>query len=299
MTTPPPEDSTPIVTPTPEETRAINNAFSDEEILALAKQIQESGALGFEPVTLVKGTITAVANTGSPPTVTINISGDTTTPVGQVRLMNNYSPVVGHTVIIAKMGPDIVVLGHIADLAANVATNGAGGWIKADISNGTHNADSQGDVFYRRILDHGSWKMQWQGGWGVSGTFVIDTAKALPAEYRPRVKRPVTAARQFSTGAIACHAVFHTDGRVEIQGMTQAINTASVSGDVGFSSGGGTSVTDTSHNHADWEGFATFTTFMSHSHSDGGHDHSFFGGGHTHPVTAPSWVSFNGLEYFL
>jgi hypothetical protein len=299
MTTPPPEGSPPLATPTVEETRAITNAFSDEEILALAKQIQESGALGFDPTTIVKGIVTAVNTTGSPPTVTINISGDTTTAIASIRILNNYSPVVGHTVLIAKQGADIVVLGHVADLGGAAVSNGAGGWVKATLAGGSHNADSQGDVYYRRILDHGAWKMQWQGGWGVSGTVMVT---ALDAEYRPRVKRPLLAARQFSTGATACHMVFHTDGKVEMQGATQAINSGTVSGDIGF--------TDPIDNttYVDPVDFSTADATDGHSHGVvgghdhgvvGGHDHSFSGGAHTHPVTAPTWVSLNGLEYFL
>lgn len=300
MTTPPPETSPPIVTPTPEETRAITNAYSEEEIRALADAIKKSGELGFEPNTLTKGIITAIDFAGSPPTVTINIGGDTTTPIANVRMLNDYSPVVGHTVLISKQGPDIIIFGHIAEVAGKAVANGANGWTLATLSAGSHNGDSQGSVYYRRVLEDGSWKMQWQGGWGVSGTFMINTGQALATEFRPSAKRVLTAARTL-TGLPDCQMAFHTDGRVELLGGTAtAGNTTNVSGDVGIGSEGGGGVADTSHNHADWEGFATYTTFMSHSHGGGGgHDHAFFGGGHTHPVTAPTWVSLNGLEYFL
>lgn len=302
MTTPPPESTTPLIAPTLEETRAITNAYSEEEIRSLAQALLSSGELGFDPVTLVKGIIDTVDTVGSPPTVTVKIGGDTTTSVPAVRVLNNYSPVVGHTVLVAKQGADIVVLGHIADLGAKGAANGAGGWTQATLTGGSHNGDSMGTVYYRRILDHGSWKMQWRGGWTVSGTFLINTANALATEYRPAEKRTVLAARNFTTGSGWVQLAFHTDGRVEMLGGTQvAGNSANASGEVGFtSSGGGTGVADTSHNHADWEGFATFTTFQSHSHSvSAGHDHTFFGGGHTHPVTAPTWVSLHNVEYFL
>lgn len=301
MTTPPPEATSPIVTPTVEEARAIANAYSDEEIRSLAQAVLKSGELGFDPTTLVKGIIAAVDTAGSPPTVSIQISGDTATTIASVRVMNNYSPVTGDTVLIAKQGADIVVLGHIADLGGKVVANGAGGWVLATLSAGSHNGNSMGSVYYRRILDHGSWKMQWRGGWAASGTLMINTGQALATEFRPVEKRSVLAARQFQTGLVACQVDFHTDGRVELTGSTQAAGlSTNVSGDVGVTSIGGGGIADTSHNHADWEGFATFTTFMSHSHGGGGgHDHSFFGGGHTHPVTAPTWVSLHNVEYFL
>jgi hypothetical protein len=298
MTTPPPESSTPLVAPTPEETRALANALSEEEIRALAQVLVQSSELGFDPATIVKGTITAINSTGSPPTVTATISGATDTAVPDIRLLNNYSPVVGHTVLMGKVGADLFVLGHIADQSGASVTNGAGGWIKATLSAGSHNADSQGDVCYRRILDNGSWKMQWQGGWTVSGTTIIS---AMDTIYRPRAKRPLLSARQFSTGALACHVVFHTSGLVEIQGQTQnAGNNGTVSGEVSYVDPNDfttyvdpidSTTFDTDHSHG---------VIGGHDHGVvGGHDHTFSGGSHTHPVTAPTWVSLNGLEYFL
>lgn len=301
MTTPPLETTVPVVAPTPEETRAISNPYSDELIRKLAQFIQKSGQLGFDPTTLKKGIIIAIDVTGSPPTVSIQISGDTTTTVASVRMLNNYSPVVGHTVLIVQQGADIVILGHIADLGGKTAANGAGGWNLATLSAGSHNGNSSGNVYYRRILDHGSWKMQWRGGWAVSGTFMINTGQALAAEYRPAETRPVLAARHFASGPVACHMVFTSDGRVEMQGGTQASSTGTVSGDIGFvDPADSTSVADTSHNHLGDSGGVTGVTSITHNHSIvGGHDHSFFGGSHTHPVTSPTWVSLHGVEYFL
>jgi hypothetical protein len=298
MTTPPPEASVPVVAPTPEETRAINNSFSDEEILALAKQIQQAANLGFDPTTLVKGVVTAVDAIGSPPTVSLNISGDTTTTVSNVRLLNTYSPVVNDTVLLARQGSDIVILGQIAAWGGKATTNGANGWVQATLAAGSHNGDSQGNVYYRRIMDNGAWKMQWMGGWGVSGTIMVN---ALATEYRPSAKRVVLASRNLA-GLPVCQLAFHTDGRVELlAGTSTAGNSGNVSGEVSFVDPiDSTTTADTSHNHADWEGFATFTTFQSHSHGVvGGHTHSFSGGSHTHSVTAPTWVSLNGVEYFL
>jgi hypothetical protein len=298
MTTPALESTVPVVAPTPEETRALTNAATDEEVLALAKQIQQAASLGFDPTTLVKGIVTAVDFAGTPPTVSLNISGDTTTAISSVRILNTYSPVVGDTVLIAKQASDIVILGQIANLGGKTVTNGANGWVKATLFAGSHNADSQGDVYYRRILDNGSWKMQWQGAWGVSGTIMVS---GLTTDYRPKAKRVLDAARTL-TGLPVCQLAFHTDGRVELLGGTStAGNSGTVSGEVSYVDPADvTDFIDLGHAHVDWEGIATSFTGLGHSHGVfGGHDHTFSGGSHTHPVTAPTWVSLHGVEYFL
>lgn len=298
MTTPPPEGSVPIVTPTSEETRAINKALSDEEIRSLAQQLLKSGQLGFEPSTLVKGVVTAFDFLGSPPTLTVEISGDTTVSISNVRVINTYSPQVGHTVLLAKQGSDIVVIGHIAAVSAYKLGED---WVRATLTNGSHGGNSNGDIYYRRILDHGSWKMQWRGGWNTSGTLMINTANALTSEFRPSSKRSVLCARHIQTGATAAQWDFHSDGRVELVGSIQTANSAVATGDIG---------TIGSHYHG-------IGAVGSHSHptpgtsangghdhgggtsSNGGHDHPFYGGSHTHSVSSPTWVSLNGVEYFL
>lgn len=303
MTTPPPETSIPIVAPTLEETRAINNALTDDEIRELAKQIAQSGALGFDPTTILKGVITAIAADTIPPTLSIQISGDTTATVTEVRLLNSYSPQVGHTVLIAKQGADIVVLGNVMAQGATGTESGAGDWTVADLTNGSHGGNSNGDVAYRRVLDHGSWKMQWRGGWNVSGTMMINTADALASEFRPESKRSCLVARHIQTGAVAAQLDFHTDGRVELVGGTTTAASANTSGDVGAA--GGFSVGSHAHGMPfDGEGGAPTHDHLGGTFNGGGfsvsnHDHGFSGGSHSHTVSSPTWVSLNGLEYFL
>lgn len=302
MTTPPPEASTPLVTPTVEETRAINNAYSDEEIRALAQQLLKSGQLGFDPSTILKGIVKAVNSTGSPPTVTIEISGDTTTQITSVRVMNNYTPTVGHTVLIVKQGADIVVLGHIADLAANTVNSNSGGWLRATLSNGTHGGNGNGDIYYRRILDHGSWKVQWRGGWNVSGVMMIDTAQALGTEYRPTSKRSIVAPRSPTGGQPSLQWDFLTDGRVEMVAYQFSTNNSTVSGDVHTVDPGDYTdtvdpVDSTTGGGADGH---THGVVGGHWHGVfGSHDHGFTGGSHSHPAVAPNWVGLNGVEYYI
>jgi hypothetical protein len=301
MTTPLPETPIPASTPTAEGSKALANSLSETEILSLAQEIVKAGSLGFDPKTTVKGVITAVNFAGSPPTVTIEISGSSAVQVADVHVLNNYSPVVGQTVLVDKQGADIVILGSVADLAADSADGGAGGWIKPTLAGGSHGGNSNGDIFYRRILDHGSWKMQWRGGWNVSGTFILNTGQALAAEYRPGEKRTVLASRQFQTGAQACQVDFHTDGRVEVTGMTQATLSGTVSGDISYVDPGDfTDFVSGTHAHVDGSGFITTSVTLGHDHGViGGHDHVMSGGSHTHPVTTPTWVSLNGVEYFI
>lgn len=302
MTVQPPESTRSLAAPTLAETNAISNAGSDEEIRLLAQQLVKSGQLGFDPTTVLKGVVTAIDVAGQPPTLSIQISGDTTTTITGVRLLDNYSPSIGHTVLVDKLGSDIVVRGHIADSDAVGSGDGAGGWIKATLAAGSHGGNNNGDVSYRRILDHGSWKMQWRGGWNVSGTDLIDSGDALGVEYRPSSLRSLLATRTAIGGSNNVKLDFNTDGTVELVGATTSPNSASISGDVfsatpSSANAGGTDVrlsgylsqagSDLGHSHA----------LGSHGH--GSHDHGFSGGSHSHGVSSPTWVSLHNVEYFL
>lgn len=277
---------------TPEEQAALD-AAQEKQIRELAAQITQMSKLGFDPLTIRKGIVAAVSDTTSPPTVAINISGDATTLVSQVRTLNNYTPVVGQTVLVGKQGTEIFLLGAIS--AANpmsVNNFSDNGWIRATLTNGSHGGNSNGDVYYRRVLDHGSWKMQWRGGWSPAGaTAMIDTADALGTDYRPSSHRSVLCARAL-TGETAAQFDFHTNGRVVLTGGTTATNSASVS--LGGSTGSASTSSYVEHSH----GGAVATAGITHN--DGFHSHSWSdSASHSHTPTAPSWVSLNGLEYFL
>lgn len=282
-----------IVAPTLEETRAINDAQIVQEVRALASEIQKSSELGFDPATAVKGIVTAFDFQGSPPTITVNIGGDASVEVADVRIINTYSPEIGHTVLLIKQGSQIFALGHLADLAATTTSSGSGGWVQATLSNGSHGGNENGDIYYRRILDHGSWKIQWRGGWTVSGTAMIATAQALAEEFRPTSRRSLLAARQ-AVGSVATRLDFNTDGTVTLVGDTTAPASATTSGDVLPGGGGyGTDVRLSGY-------LSQAGSDLGHSHIvNNNHDHGFSGGSHTHAVAAPTWVSLNGLEYFI
>lgn len=281
---------------TPEE-QAAADAAQDKQIRDLATQITQMSKLGFDPLTVRKGIVAAVSDTTNPPTVSINISGDTDTLVSQVRTLNNYTPLVGQTVLVGKQGTEIFLLGAISSGLANTSTPSFTdtGWTKATLSNGTHGGNSNGDVMYRRILDHGSWKMQWQGGWAPGGsTTMIGASEVLDTDFRPAVKRSITVARDISSGAVTAQLDFNISGQVTLVGGTTVpsvgLNIASVS----LSYSGGT----------DGQLFG----YLSSAGSDLGHYHGCSGSTSSHvhsgstataSVSAPTWVSLNGVEYFL
>jgi hypothetical protein len=286
---------------TPEE-QAAYDAEQDKQLRDLAAQMAQMSKLGFDPMTMRKAIIGSVSDTTSPPTVSLNISGDTDTLVTQVRTMNNFTPLVGQTVLLAKQGTEIFLLGAIA--ATNpYSVGGAGttdnGWQQATITNGSHGGNSNGNIYFRRVLDHGSWKMQWRGGWAPGGsTILIGAANALDTDFRPSSKRSVLAAREVQTGATALQFDFNTDGTVTLVGATTA--------PAGGSSapGGTTDTVDPIDNTT-----VALSGYLSQGGSDLGHSHGVVGGhwhdifvnSHSHSitVTAPTWVSLNGVEYFL
>lgn len=281
---------------TPEE-EAAHQAQVDAELAELAatmkKMATDAASGGF---VIRKGEVAAVNDTTSPPTVAINISGDTETLINNVRILNGYTPQLGQTCLVCKQGADIFLLGAIASASAlsnGTSTTADDGWIQATLSNGSHNGNSNGNVEYRRILDHGSWKMQWRGGWSPSGTTqMISTADGLDDDFRPKVKRSLIGAREIQTGSVSVGWDFNTDGSVIMIGPT-----AAPSGTTG--SGGSFSGGSHNHSHTDYYGSAGEFSLSNVTSTDpgfsiGSHTHSFSGG-----VTAPSWVSLNGLEYFL
>lgn len=266
----------------------------DDQIRALATQIAQMTKLGYDPATIRKGVISAVSDTTTPPTVSLNLSGDSETLVTQVRTLNNYTPLVGQTVLIAKQGADIFILGSIASVNPSSTTNTTSdnGWIQATLTAGSHNGNSNGNVKYRRIMDHGSWKMQWQGGWNVSGTTMVT---GLDPDYRPSARRSLIVARD-ATGANDAKLDFNTDGSVLLVGGTTA---PSGTGSTGLN--GAFSIGDHGHTYLDIYGAAgefnyTGATSATGGFSVGNHSHSVTV---TNAVTAPTWVSLNGLEYFL
>lgn len=279
MTTP-----TPVGTPT------------DAQIRQLAAQINKP-QLTFDPGYMRKGTIAAIdkGNSTTPPTVTVYLSGDTTVPIAGVYLAANYSPQVGDTCLLFKQGNEFFAQGTIATSPTGT------GWTTASLSSGnTHNGNSNGSLMYRRVMDNGAWKMQWQGGINYGGSANI-LASALGSDFRPSVKRSMISAREVQSGSIVIGIDFKTDGTVTIVGENQGAPSAGSHSHFADLGGGGSgSGSGFGHSHS----YSGGTTGGSSEGSSVSVDvevsgSTNSGGSHTHTVSSPSWIAFNGIEYFL
>lgn len=283
---------------TPEE-EAAHNAEVEKQVRDLATQIAAMTKLGFDPMTIRKCIISAIDDTASPPTVSLNLSGDTDTLVTAVRTLNNYTPIVNQTALLAKQGTEIFLLGAIAATTpAGTLTQSDNGWIKATLTAGSHNGNSNGDVYYRRVMDHGAWKMQWRGAWINSGTKLVT---ALDPDYRPTSKRSVLCARETATGAVAAQFDFQTSGDVDLVGKnitslsTSGQQSSSASPQTGDPFNDPLALSGNVYNNPGGSGSHDHT--IGHWHTVDGHTHG--NGAHTHPVNDPTWISLNGVEYFL
>lgn len=168
----------------------------DAEIRQLARVLNPDTPAGLQGRKAVVSAIDSGDDT-TPPTITVDMGGSGILVPG-VRLAANYSPVVGDTVVLMSMGTQYVAVFKVQDTGSAIANSLAGGWIKASLATGwSHNGNGNGDVMYRRVLDNGSWKMEWQGAGARanSGVTLDPLNPAPPAPYRPSVKRSVTVAR--------------------------------------------------------------------------------------------------------
>lgn len=293
---------------TPEE-QVAHDAEVEKQLRDLATQIADMTKLGFDPMTIRKGIIASVSDATSPPTVSLNISGDVGTLVSEVRLLNNYTPLVGQTVLLAKQGTEIFLLGSIASDNPHVAAQSSesgNGWTTLSPSNGSSGSGDNA-IRYRRVMDHGSWKMQWRGEWNPAGSStMIASGQALDTDYRPGGRRALAAARDAS-GATTLRMEFSSDGTVT---MWQSAPTINNTGDIGTSTGSAGSFSIGSHSHgyddnygANGEFISSDGTYSAGGFSVGSHTHAGYTVTHNHggttQIAAPSWISLNGLEYFL
>lgn len=281
---------------TPEE-QVAHDAEVEKQLRDLATQIAQMTKLGYDPTTLRKAVVVAVNDFASPPTVSLNISGDANTVVSDVRSLNNYTPLVGQTVLLAKQGAEIFILGSIASVnprSAQASSEEDNGWTKATLSSGSHGGNDN-DVYYRRILDHGSWKMQWRGVWNPSGsTTMIGSGDALDPNYRPASYKAISLARN-SDGAVTIRMDFNADGTVAYLTGTPTISPSTVS------LGGTTNGPNVGHHHyapghTSADGYSDYDT---PGHGHGWSDSASHSHGGFVVIGAPSWISLNGVEYFL
>jgi hypothetical protein len=256
----------------------------DDEIRQLA------AALAPDPVTAMSGhkaevTAVSLGDGSTPPTVTIDLGG---VSIPDVAIAANYTPTVGDTVVLAQQGNSYVALFRIGALGSKSA-EAEGGWIEATL-HASHAHNGGQTVMYRRINDHGAWKMQWKGvvDYGAGQSLLL--ASGLSTEYRPSVARQVTVARSVTGGESTARLDIYTDGTLQFWGLSRT-NDLGDSGFGGVSNhthGGSTGVTDPADGLANAHSHTIPSSDLSHSHDLG-----------TMSIDEPPWVSLDGVEYFL
>jgi hypothetical protein len=297
--------------PAPDTPRPAASANSDAQAAAAAHSQQLTqvrnlaAALAPADITaaaVIKGVVTAVAVNAAPPVISIQVGGDTSTTVAGVRFIDSYSPVVGDTVLLVKQGSEIFALGQMADGSSNPQS----GWTAPSLNSG-FTSNSADPVLWRLVIDNGTKKVQMRGKIDIAspGSWTMWT---MPAEARPLFNlAPILVARDFAGGSNVAQLFVSgsSTGTMVLDGRTVGVNqgvssgagttgsTAPATGEPisGYGTSGGVPLTDFAegdpHKHK-----------MGHHHDVNSHTHST--PNHTHTaVSAPTFVSFNGVEYFL
>lgn len=135
--------------------------ISTAEMRDLAAELQKDG-LTFDPATMRKATVTAVDFVSTPPTISVQLSGDTTVTVPGVRILNGYVPAVSDSVLLVKQGRDVLAWGRVAtttpgpdlSIRAGEITSGKTGvvnWVSGKLTtiDGTNR-----DHHMRQPIDH-------------------------------------------------------------------------------------------------------------------------------------------------
>jgi hypothetical protein len=227
-------------------------------------------------VSVTKGVVTAFNLASSPPALSLQLNGDTSTTIANVRFIDSYSPTVSDTVLVLKQGSDIFALGQIND--ANEG-NSANGWVTPTLgSSFSHDAAFMGNLQYRVVVDNGDRKLQFKGSVNVLNSS-SGTLFTLP--FGLGVNRNVPIVRD-GVGSNIVVLQVNASGAVSFNGGTTA--PASTSTPTG---------TDTapSHNHTIPLGGVTG--------NGGSHFHNVNSHSHTNVVAYPTWLSLNGVEVFL
>lgn len=108
--------------------------LSESELRALATEIK-ADPLSFDPATIRKAVVTAVSLATSPPTVTIQLSGDTTASIADVRVMRSYTPAVNDTALVFKQGNELLAFGAVAATSYGLGTTDYGRWSRSSSQN--------------------------------------------------------------------------------------------------------------------------------------------------------------------
>ncbi len=242
--------------------KAAAEAALNDQIKALATEIAKQTLLEFDPATIRKGVVASLQTTGTPPTITVTISGDTLEVPG-VRYYEHYSPAVADVVHLLKQGTDLTAIGKVAEQYTETA------FTTVSLSGGfTHNGNGNGDLKVRRVWDHGAWKVQMQGGVNRSSGALV---AVLDAKYRPTsaTRRTVLAARD-ANGSNVIKIDIESSGAVNMIGGTTAPASATLANYDHTHGQHDHSIPNNDHAHT---GTTSQATPSTSTHSHGNHEH--------------------------
>ena len=325
MSSPEPSPDTPQgASAAPDQTvvaqdQAAAAATQQNQVRSLASALTPTDPTVYAEV--VKGTLTAFTTSTLPPMCSVQLQGDTSTTIDNVRFIDSYMPVVGDTVLIVKQGSELFVLGQMTENK----TASQSGWQTASLSTTWNNSTGAVPVLYRKVFDNGSWKVQLQGRAIRNGSNTGTTVFTLPSGFTPAVVRNVAAARENLTGGDNTIQVqINTSGNVDISGATLNMNVSATTNAVQHGNLT-TSYYNVDHYHIGPfgnlggsggdsavkcnPGFGEIAGVLGGSAQDGGtsatHRHTTDSATHSHTVTVsstltfPGWVSLDGIEFFL
>jgi len=269
--TDPADPTPPAPEPTPEEAAAqqaaaeaaAQEAALNDQIRALATEIANQAILAFDPATIRKGTVTALATTSTPPTVTVTISGADTVEIPGVRYYEHYPPAVGDVVHLLKQGTDLVAIGKIAEQYSETE------FVNLALNSGySHNGNNNGNAQVRRVWDHGRWRVDLTGGVNVSGS-AGDVIAVLDVKYRPPSGqlRTLLCPRDAPGGSNVVKVDVDSSGNMTVIGGTTAPASATPN--------------DSTHSHGQHEHGIDDSTHAHPSHSHGIPNNDHFHGGDT------------------
>lgn len=304
---------------------------TDADIRDLASQLN-APALSYTPMDMRKGTITAI--TGA--TVSLTISGDDTVTITEVRYIDSYSPVVGDIVQIEKQGTDICVLGQINTTTQGGSSQGwavVGSAVQARVvvDNGDQKVQLKGvyqnlsagathlfnltglliptadrTIICGRNGNAASVKVRITTGTGsvdlLEHTNIPDSDSTTPGQGGSTTPVGVGGTTPGPTGSGSTGS--STDD-AQLVGFTSAVSGPSHS----HSHGG--AVSNTSFGETHQHGFGNLNphshglsgshthTSANHNHSSPEHSHSSAAHSHTITLGGPTFVYFDGLEFFI
>lgn len=313
---------------TPQPNPSAVTAVTPQQAAAQAQQQSQLRSLAEVLVTdpgvsaqVMKGKLLAVNYNSYPPLCTIQLGGDTSSSIADVRFLDSYVPVVNDTILIVKQGSELFVLGQMAENAP-AGQESLSGWQTPVLSTTWNSNPSAIPVRYRKVLDNGSYKIQLQGRVNRNGTNTGTVLWTMPAGYIPGVVRNMVATREnLNGGSNAVQLSALPNGNIEISGhlldtsAAQHGNLTTSYYDVNhvhilFDDGQGP---DNVNNDPANEGTSAVKyTFGGGNYNDGvlggsaqdggnspNHRHTTNSATHVHSTSFPSWVALDGIEYWL